>query len=192
MAMSFSEIRRETRRINRLSESSKDIARRRAALSKAIQVKTERMKRILSSDISRAIIRDIEIQLNAEGAAEQIIAQRFSSQSEHGPGSTRWQALKPSTIRRKGSNRILVDSGNMYQGAIAAVAGRFRIDPKKIIFNINDIGVDYARYHQDGDGVPRRRFFSTPNKTEVGRFDERIKVLLRKKLREKIRAELKK
>ena len=67
--------------------------------------------------------------------------------------------IKELTIARKGSSRVLIDTG--------VLRGSFRQD---ITGNTLRIGtqVKYAKYHEEGDGVPKRPMLpSTAKVVEV-------------------------
>lgn len=71
----------------------------------------------------------------------------------------KWKMIKELTIARKGSSRVLIDTG--------VLRGSFRQD---ITGNTLRIGtqVKYAKYHEEGDGVPKRPMLpSTAKVVEV-------------------------
>jgi hypothetical protein len=120
---------------------------------------------------------------------ERIIERRFKAESEHGPGSRKWKQLRPSTVKRRGSaHPILYETGEMFAGAVAAVADTFRFRGVRK-WNVADVGVEYAEYHQTGtDRMPARRFFDAPNEKELKPVVSRARDLVRAEIRKRLRA----
>jgi len=69
----------------------------------------------------------------------------------------RWQPLSEMTLTRRGQNaRILRDKGILMASiGISSADGIFVLKPLELRVGTN---VPYARYHQDGIGVPQREF----------------------------------
>ncbi len=171
----------------RLIRRRNDLRRELRAVLTKLGKATNRIIRISGMSVTEAMMRNVESKVNAEGYMERIIERRFRAQSEHGPGSTKWAALAKSTIKRKGSSRILIDTTEMYQGAIEAVTGTFKVRQLPN-WNVEDVGVDYAVYHQTGtDRMPARPFFDRPTAREMEPAKKRAMTLLRAELRKQVR-----
>ena len=69
----------------------------------------------------------------------------------------RWQPLSEMTLKRRGQNaKILRDKGILMTSiGISSADGIFVLRPLELRVGTT---VPYARYHQDGIGVPRREF----------------------------------
>jgi len=89
----------------------------------------------------------------------QVERRQFDSQGAYGSGG--WQALAPSTVAKKGNDRILVDSGALY----AAMTGETGDSISVALPDGLDFGttLPYAVYHQQGRGVPQRRVAQLPD-----------------------------
>ena len=99
--------------------------------------------------------------------AEQHLAM-FSGQ--HDSNGHSWASLAAKTIRRKGQNRILFESG-MLEASLISVGGPRNISkssPQGFLFGTN---IDYATFHQTGA-------FSVPAWPPLGLSEETIDVLL--------------
>lgn len=99
--------------------------------------------------------------------AEQHAAM-FSGQ--HDANGHSWAPLAASTIRSKGHNRILFDSGAL-EASLVRVGGPRNISkssPQGFLFGTN---IDYATFHQTGA-------FNTPARPPLGLSDETIDVLV--------------
>tara|TARA_R100001163_G_scaffold53053_1_gene40425 strand:+ start:148 stop:594 length:447 start_codon:yes stop_codon:yes gene_type:complete len=105
---------------------------------------------------------DLSKELNMAG---QIIRKDHSKRLESGRGvnGSSMKALKPSTIKRKGSSQILVDTGSMKNLEIKEATKNKQeviIKPhtKKKRKGVNDQQIGY--YHQTGQGhLPKREWF---------------------------------
>ncbi|MCK9250008.1 MAG: phage virion morphogenesis protein [Solirubrobacteraceae bacterium] len=88
---------------------------------------------------------------------------QFASQGAHGSGG--WQPLAPSTLARKAAaghdHRILHATRRLRQSLTNRDHGEHLYigQPHQMIWGTL---VPYARHHQDGDGVPRRRVIQLP------------------------------
>lgn len=84
-------------------------------------------------------------------ALDTLIQRGFSSSS--GPNGERWPALKPSTVRRKGSAKPLIDRGLMRQQTFAKAKG------DRVAFGVGGSRARIAPYHQFGTStIPARPF----------------------------------
>jgi phage gpG-like protein len=88
------------------------------------------------------------------------IRHRFDSQ---GPG---WEPLSASTVKRKGSTRILHDSGNLYASFQKGAAGNVtRINPTGAEFGSS---ISYGVFHQEGTSrMPRRTIIEVTGEQEA-------------------------
>lgn len=89
---------------------------------------------------------------------------QFSSKGRHASGG--WPALKPSTIaakRRSKDPRVRANATRILRATDALMDSLTKksdgghtevVQPHQLVFGTQ---VDYARYHQKGEGVPRRR-----------------------------------
>ncbi len=77
----------------------------------------------------------------------------FSAGGHHKHGGQRWQPLAESTVRRKGHPTILIDSGVL---RTSITFKTIRALPDGFIVDLGT-NVPYARYHQEGRGVPQRK-----------------------------------
>lgn len=72
-------------------------------------------------------------------------------QAQRDPWGVAWHPLSPETVQRKGSDRILEDTGRLRQSIAWRLIGR---DAVAVGTN-----VEYAPYHQSGThAIPRRPF----------------------------------
>jgi hypothetical protein len=180
----------KTRR--QIKEEIERIATKKGELRRRIERQLMRMDG-LSNVEGSSILKEVEKQINAEGFMERIIDRRFTRQSERSTGGGRWQRLRPSTIRDRmrrgfpGARPILVRTGALYGGARAAVAGSFKM--RGVRWNVGNIDVPYAKYHQSGGGkLPKRAFFNNPNADELKPALNRVRELVRMKIRELTKA----
>lgn len=157
------------------------------ALRRKIERQISRLESVGNVEAS-SILKDVERQINAEGFMERIIDRRFTRQAERSTGENRWQRLSRSTIKDRmrrgfpGSRPILVRTGALYGGARAAVRGTFKF--RGVVWNVGNVGVPYAKYHQSGGGkLPRRAFFNSPTAAELMPTTNRIRELIRMKIR---------
>lgn len=79
-------------------------------------------------------------------------AERFAQGGGHG---VRWKPLAPSTVRRKKSSKILVESGALERSLTGVAPGKIREAHRHSARY--GTAVHYAKYHHGGNGVPRRR-----------------------------------
>ena len=83
--------------------------------------------------------------------AQEVIAPSTTENFGAG-GRPSWVPLAPFTIAKKGHSKILIDSGALQQAAT---------DPSQYTVSREALwawpsGVDYWKFHQTGDGVPKR------------------------------------
>ncbi len=165
---------------------------------KQVQSSVERALRatgtISRRDIGDKIKGEIEGKINREQFMERIIRARFRLQASRATGSPRWARLARSTVKDRisqgfpGARPILLRTGALFSGAMAAVRGTFSLS-KGIRWDVNEIDVEYARYHQTGTGrMPARRFFDAPNARELEPTMKRVRQLIRQKLKEIVRS----
>ena len=98
---------------------------------------------------------------------------QFASQGGYASGG--WKELAESTVARKGHDRILVDSGDLRASLEARSAGGDAIRVYEPSFLIFGSAVEYARFHQLGQGVPQRR----PVELTEGDRREAVRILQR-------------
>lgn len=159
-----------------------------ASLLKNIQREMRRFERVSGTSVPQRVLREIEKEINREGHMEKIMQRRFRAQAEYGQGSRRWKSLALSTQKQRarlgyGAARpILVRTGALFGAAQDAVKGTFSFSGVR--WNVADVAVDYAAYHQSGGGrLPARRFMNNPSAKEL----EPTMVVARRKARAKIR-----
>lgn len=172
-------------RIRELKRRFAQLERQRKTVLRSIERVARRLERMSGGGVSipADMKRKVEHIISREGWMEKIIEARFRSQAEHGPGSHKWARLAKSTIKRKGFNRILVDTKEMFFGALQAVSGTYRFGqiPR---WSVDKIGVDYAEYHQTGtDRMPARPFFNPPNEKEMRPVERRALQIIRQEIR---------
>ena len=88
---------------------------------------------------------------------EDIHSQYF--QAEAGPDGDAWPELAEATIARKGHDAILIDSGKLSTSLIGGGVGdaiRDTFDEGPNAGLTFGTSVEYAAFHQEGDGVPKR------------------------------------
>ena len=153
-----------------------------------------RIEKIAGMNVPAQVVKEIEAQINNEGWMERIIAARFKSSAEHGPGSRKWRPLTRRYLRQKIAagfpGKILVRTGDLFASASDAVAGTFSLR-SKINFEgkIEAIDLPYAaRMNYGFDSTPARPFMSNPNKKELEPTMKRARAILRAKLRQLARA----
>lgn len=98
-----------------------------------------------------------------------IVDLLLESQAERFAGrGTRWRKLSRSTIRREGPHRPLVLTGLLMRSlTVPSARGQIlRITPSTLTFGTR---IFYARFHQKGEGVPRRTVvgLSKPQKHSI-------------------------
>jgi hypothetical protein len=69
-------------------------------------------------------------------------------------GST-WQPLEQSTVLKKGSSRVLVETGALMEAATSPIP--VEATPLYAKFGVRSSDVPYAHWHARGAGVPKRR-----------------------------------
>jgi phage gpG-like protein len=75
-------------------------------------------------------------------------------------GFGRWQPDAPSTIKRKGNNKVLEQSGRLRRALTerSAPGQRLDISRTEMTFGLTPGGAAYyGRFHQQGKGVPKRQ-----------------------------------
>ena len=113
---------------------------------------------------------DLSKELNLAG---QIIRKDHFQRLERGKGvkGTNMRALKPSTIKRKGSSKILVDTGKMRNLVIKKANKNnqvVEISPGKKAKRNGVTNQKIGYYHQTGSGhLPEREWFGVSKKSEV-------------------------
>lgn len=84
------------------------------------------------------------------------------------PGGDPWPPLAPYTVRRKGHDTILVETGRLRSSLTRRGRDAIReTSHRGLIFGTE---VPYAYFHQDGEGVPQRE--------HVGMNEETLQILL--------------
>jgi len=114
-----------------------------------------------------------EKDVEAKGLMQRIVEERFRRESTRSKGGLKWAPLAPSTVKRRGSaHPILRDSGQMKDMAWGAAAGTYRCDHDKMSWDVEDVGVEYAKWVEHGTPrMPPRHFFLTPNDPELEKAD---------------------
>ncbi len=89
--------------------------------------------------------------------------------NEHGPDGSAWPPLAPSTIARKGHDRILFDSGDLESQLVDDGAGIREVTHRGLIYGTD---LFYSIFHQEPQegGLPRRE--------HVGMDDELLQVVV--------------
>lgn len=171
------------RQMDVLKRRFRELERQRKTVLRRIEKVSRTLERISGEGVSQEMIRKVESVISREGWMERIIENRFKAQAEHGPGSEKWAKLAPSTVKRKGFNRILFETGNMFSDTLQAVSGTYRMGkiPK---WNVSMVSTPYAAYMQDGtDRAPARPFINPPNEKEMKPVEARVRQLLRAEIR---------
>lgn len=170
-----------------IKEEIARIVTKRGQLRRKIERKIARLQGIGDLENS-TLLKEVEAEINRAGFMERIIDRRFTRQAERTTGEGRWARLKPSTVRDRirqgfnGTRPILVRTGALYGGAREAVQGSFKLSGIK--WDVNQIDVSYAKYHQQGGGkLPRRAFFNDPTAEELLPTMNRVRELVRMKIR---------
>jgi phage gpG-like protein len=100
---------------------------------------------------------------NSAREIERLIVREFDTQRD--PYGGAWTPLKPATIKRKGSSRILVDSGALKDSVRVDASG----SKVRILMN------DYALFHQTGTSrLPVRKIL--PDDEIPPAWDQAIKL----------------
>ena len=113
---------------------------------------------------------DLSKELNLAG---QIIRKDHFQRLERGKGvkGTNMRALKPSTIKRKGSSKILVDTGKMRNLVIKKANKNnqvVEISPGKKPTRNGVTNQEIGYYHQTGAGhLPEREWFGISKQAEI-------------------------
>ena len=107
---------------------------------------------------------EIETQYNEADYSNQLDAflpvleeehkKQFSAQSS--PGGQPWPALAPSTVKRKGHDRILFESGRLEKSLTQKSGDAVRVvgeDGRGMLFGTS---VPYSVFHNDGKGQKKR------------------------------------
>lgn len=150
-----------------------------------IDRKLERVKSRLGEimggrDIPLKVIQRCEQRVNDLGMMERIMQRRFSSESEHGPGSTKWRALSPEyrrwKIRQGYSAKRNQRTGELMFAALNRVAGTFKSD-KAIRWEGLKFQPNYAVFVQES-----RPFHLNPNEKELEPARKKFNDLLAKEI----------
>ncbi len=73
----------------------------------------------------------------------------------YGGAEGQWKALAPSTVARKGSAKVLIETGRMRQDATSPSNQRLTMNSVTLF-----VPTEYAHWHQYGGGrTPQRKFF---------------------------------
>jgi len=113
----------------------------------------------------RAAEKAAEKEVNKAQYMENIIRLRFLQERTAVDTGSQWK----SRIDPGDGHPVLRDTGALMAGAIRAVRNTYKM-LAKIRWNIGNIAVEYARYHQvDGVGArqTKRKFFNDPTKAEL-------------------------
>lgn len=154
-----------------------DLERKKRLLKRKIEKALKGIERLGNIDMPLSMVRKIERTINQERWMERIIEKRFNSESEHGPGSKKWKALRPSTILRRGSaHPILRDTGVMFEATLGAVRNTFKF--RGVNWNVSKIPVSYAKHANK-----TRPFASSPTDRELKPVVKRAQELARMELR---------
>lgn len=102
--------------------------------------------------------------------ADEVFASR-------GEGS--WKPLHPITIAKKGHSKILIDTGRLKKSYTGGTEGIVRIEKNTITYGSK---VPYARYHERGEGVPKRSVTEHVNSRKFkGRITRDLNTYLQEK-----------
>lgn len=109
---------------------------------------------------------DVDFTEQMEDAQELLIDKhRQHFDGWHDPTGLPWRPLSPITIRRKGHDTPLVDSGRLKASVLEVDHPDHarEIDDRSLIFGSY---VEYGRFHQDGTGrIPQREFAGMDSNT---------------------------
>lgn len=86
---------------------------------------------------------------------EKYINQKTAQGFRYGGAEKQWKPLHPTTIAKKGSSEILIDTGRLRADASSPSS---RVQAGSIL--TLTVNVEYGAYHQFGIGVPQRKFFT--------------------------------
>lgn len=92
----------------------------------------------------------------------------FDTQSD--PAANPWPPLAPSTIRRKGHDTILYETGRLKASLAGKTEDSIRAVSERGQGLLFGTSVEYAGFHQDGTRLPRRE--------HVGMVDETLQILV--------------
>lgn len=94
---------------------------------------------------------------------------------EQTAGGEPWKALAESTVKRKGHDRILVETGAMRTAATTRGAGhRIEVTERELIDGVDSAAIPYAIYHQFGTSRLAQRQFLAINEDTVERLAARV------------------
>lgn len=177
-----------------IEEEINRIATKKGELRRKIERQLSRLDGLSNTENSQ-LLKEVAKQINTEGFMEKIIDRRFTRQCDRSVGGRRWKRLAKSTIRDRirkgfpGPRPILVRTGALYGSARAAVAGTFKLSGISWDLAKVDGEVPYAAYIQFGTPkMPRRPFFYKPSVEEMQPTMNRVRELVRMKIRELTKA----
>lgn len=128
--------------------------------------------RVKGLEAAERLIRELQGHIEAAKAMHAEAANVVYNDAMHAfetqtaPDGTPWTPLKPETVKRKGSSRMLYKEGTL-QDNLYAVASPFYAE---VGISATAKGYPYPAVHQYGsrDGsIPARRFFPIDNDNEI-------------------------